>query len=225
MPSKASTTVDRTFTAAGRRICALAVFVLLPLSACNNQLNNPWKDSSEVVDADMTTTNAEIYEKSPSSPPRTRGETPAQFTYATGETTHWPEWFSDPFNDTGNDSTTPGDRDVIDTKFAVNSVDYLHIAYGPARLLLNVAGFPASAIVDWPGKLQASDGRLSKQTFGRMDHDYRNVKPGEIDPPDVVTIHEPPSVDPAANQPAPLAPVGQPAPHSPNNQPEPLMPN
>ena len=139
MPSRASTTVDRVSFLTGRNFCAAAALVMLTSLACS-QANNPWKDSSAVVDSQMTTPNAEIYEKTSTSDTalRHREGTPAQFTYATGETTHWPEWFSDPFNDKGNDETQPDDREVVDTKFAVNSVDYLHIAYGPARLLLNL---------------------------------------------------------------------------------------
>jgi len=191
MPSKACTTVDRILFPAGRSFCAAVGFVLIASVGCH-QVNNPWKDSSAVVDSQMTTPNAEIYIQTEPSPPRNRGGTPAQFTYATGETTHWPQWFADPFNDKGNDETMPDDRDVTDTRFAVNSVDYLHIAYGPARMLLNIAGFPVSAIVDWPGKLQASDARLSPQTFGRVDHDHRNVKSDEVDAPDMVTVREAP---------------------------------
>lgn len=191
MPSKAFSTVDVRHCRT-RIFCAAAAFALF--SAACNQVNNPWKDSSEVVNSQMTTPNTQIYEEKATTPEiRHRQGTPSQFTYATGETTHWPEWFADPFNDKGNDETMEGDRDVIDTRFAVNAVDYAHIAYGPARMLLNIAGLPVSAIVDYPGKLQASDGRLNPQTFGRTDHDHRNVKCGEVDPPDVVTVHESPS--------------------------------
>jgi len=204
MPSRAFTTVNRVSFFTGRNFCAAVGFVLLSSLACS-QANNPWKDSSAVVDSQMTTSNAEIYEQSAKSDLtlRRREGSTAQFTYATGETTHWPEWFSDPFNDKGNDETQPDDREVVDTKFAVNSVDYLHIAYGPARLLLNIAGFPVSAIVDYPGKLMASDARLSPQTFGKVDHDYRHVKGDEVDPPDVVTVHEVPQDIPAPTTPAP----------------------
>lgn len=144
-----------------------------------------------MVNSQMSTPNAEVYAAAPATPIRNRSATPSEFTYATGEVTHWPEWFADPFNDKGNDATAEGDRDVIDTRFAVNAADYLHIAYGPARMILNIAGFPVSAVVDYPGKLQASDARLSPQTFGKVNHDHRNVNAGEVDPPDVVTVHEP----------------------------------
>lgn len=190
MPSRAFTTVDFCRHVRTRNFCAAVAFALLS-TACGNQVNNPWKDSSEVVNPQMTTPNREIYAAAPMAEIRHRPGTPSEFTYATGEVTHWPEWFADPFNDKGNDETTEGDREVIDTRFAVNAVDYAHIAYGPARMLLNIAGFPVSAIVDHPGKLQASDARLSPQTFGRVDHDHRNVQRGEVDPPDIVTVHEP----------------------------------
>jgi len=193
MPSRAFTTVDvRRFTGT-RNFCAAVAFALL-VTGCSNQINNPWKDSSEVVDAQLTTPNQEIYADKQPTAIQHRAGTPSDFTYATGETTHWPEWFADPFNDLGNDhccgKADPGDREVIDTRFAVNACDYGHIAYGPARMLLNIVGFPVSAVVDYPGKLQASDARLSPQTFGHVDHDHRKVESGEVDPPDVVTVHE-----------------------------------
>jgi hypothetical protein len=45
---------------------------------------------------------------------------------------HWPLWWEDPFEDKGNNYKPVADRDAPDTEFAMNWVDYFHIAYGPA---------------------------------------------------------------------------------------------
>ena len=194
MPSRACTTRStHLIPSASRKICASALlFACLFATLACNQVNNPWKDSGAAVNADMTTANAEVYKKNGAkdvSPPQ-RNWQESRFTYATGETTHWPTWFSDPFNDKGNGETADGDTEVIDTQFAWNWADYLHMGYGPGRWLLNIGAFPVSAVVDWPGKVMASDGRLSPSLIGRHDHDARHVAMEEVDPPDVVTVHD-----------------------------------
>jgi hypothetical protein len=150
-------------------------------------VNNPWKDSSLVINDQLTTASAEDYQGRSEFGRAGRREWPtAAFCYSTGTVTHWPIWFEDPFGDKGNELELSDDIDPIDTHFAMNGIDYLHMAYGPARLLLNAVAWPISAIVTPPGTLLASDGRLSPSIIGRLDHDAERVDPDEVDPPDVV---------------------------------------
>ena len=77
-----------------------------------------------------------------------------------GAVTHGPLYFEDPFEDHGSE----------DARSAWTGEDYLHLACGPGRYLLNGALFPVSAMVTPPWVVMTSDGRLSRQILG-MDHD------------------------------------------------------
>lgn len=78
-----------------------------------------------------------------------------------GSVTHGALYFEDPFEDRGSD----------DGRFAWNGADYLYLPYGPCRFLLNGGLFPISALVTPPTTVMASDGVISRQAAGAMDHD------------------------------------------------------
>jgi hypothetical protein len=148
------------------------------------QLNDPFKDSGYYTNSEMTTPSTEAYLASGEAPPpgaQRDWEAKAVY-YEKGTVTHWPLWFEDPFEEKGNDVTDPSDRDAPDNRFAWNAVDYLHIAYGPGRFLLNLGGLPISAVIQPPGCPMASDGRLSQGFLG-YDHDARYARHGD-EPPD-----------------------------------------
>lgn len=147
-------------------------------------LNDPYKDSSAVVNDHMTTVSADSYKADDRqyAPPR-RDWRPASVFFEDGTVTHWPLAFEDPFEDKGNRVTTPEDRDDPDNVFAWNGIDYLAIAYSPARMLLNTVAFPVSVAVAAPCPLQASDGHISKQLIS-YDHDAQPVDPATTEPPD-----------------------------------------
>lgn len=171
---------------------ALVMATVLGLGSGCAQLNDPWKDSSAAIDSDMTTTTTKGYEGKPEfGRPIRRDTEPSQVAYQNTQVTHWPLWFEDPFEDKGNGYEPVADRDAPDDVFAMNWVDYLHIAYGPGRLLVNIAGFPASVIVTPPGTLMESDGRISKNILG-YDHDARRSDSAMREPPDVNNIDRSP---------------------------------
>lgn len=157
------------------------------LSGCAH-LNDPWKDSSEVINEEMTTASTEGYQGRTQYVTKTRRDWPQETVYhENGSVTHWPLWFEDPFEDKGNDTTVEGERDPIDNRFALNWADYLHMGYGPGRMFLNIVGWPISAVVTPPGTLLESDGRLDKGLMG-YDHDAKRSDPATREPPDVNVI-------------------------------------
>ncbi|RIK68079.1 MAG: hypothetical protein DCC65_04425 [Planctomycetota bacterium] len=207
---------------------ALCAALGMALGSGCAQLNDPWKDSSAAIDADMTTPSTNAYESKPgtSANPRRTWES-SNVTYANGVVTHWPLWWEDPFEDKGNRDKPPadGNESAPDNVFAWNWVDYLHMPYGPARYFLNTVGFPVSAVVTPPGTLMESDGKISKQFLG-YDHDAQRSDSALREPPDVdildrrAFIDETPTDEefqpvegenapPPAGEPAPPAGVGQ----------------
>ena len=182
----------RTVSTSLRRVAAWAAALLLaPLAGCA-QLNDPWSDSSKLIDADMSTPSTQGYSGQPEfGRPIRRSYEAGEVAYANTAVTHWPLWFEDPFEDKGNRYVPVDDQDAPDNEFAVNWVDYLHLGYGPGRLLLNVAGWPISACVTPPGMLMESDGRLSKGLLG-YDHDAKRSDPATREAPDVSSIDRKP---------------------------------
>jgi len=159
------------------------------------QVNNPWKDSSVAINQDMTTPSADAYSKDRAefAAETRRTWSPSNVEYHNGSVTHWPLWFEDPFEDRGNTDVPMTDpakqRDLPDNVFAWNWVDYFDMAYGPARQVLNIVGWPVSAIVTPPGTLMESDGRISKGLLG-WDHDAKRASP-DREPPDVAMLNPP----------------------------------
>lgn len=162
------------------------------LGACA-QVNDPWKDSSVAINEDMHTPSADAYTKGgPAEISETRRVWPASSVEAhNGAVTHWPLWFEDPFEDRGNTDVAMKcpdlERDLPDNVFAVNWVDYFDIAYGPARQVLNIVGWPVSAVVTPPGTLMESDGHISRGLWG-YDFDSRRA-PADAEPPDVAALN------------------------------------
>lgn len=193
-----------------RRLLTTALMTALPwltafaASGCAH-LNNPYEDSSAVIDDDMKTTSSEAYRgKTEFGRPLRRTWEPSQVVFANGAVTHWPLYFEDPFEDKGQRVEPVADRDAPDNAFARTWVDYLHIPYGPGRALLNVAGFPVSMVMTPPGKLMESDGRISKNILD-YDHDARTSDSVTREPPHVDHIDGSPFTDPP---PAPEAAAG-----------------
>lgn len=168
-----------------------AWFVLMATALLANgcaHLNNPWIDSSAVIDSEMTTASAEGHKnRSTHGRQYRRGYSEATVTYENGVTTHWPLWFEDPFEDKGNRYAATEDPDAADTTYAWNWVDYLHIGYGPGRMLLNIAAWPLSAAARHPGMLSESNGRISKGLVWK-DHDARPARRADREPPDQAMV-------------------------------------
>jgi hypothetical protein len=164
------------------------------LAGCAH-VNNPYIDSSAAIDPEMNTASSRGYAAGHSEfgRPVRRQSAESEVRYENGAVTHWPLWFEDPFEDKGNRYLPYGDadaeRDLPDNEFAWNWVDYFHAGYGPARLVLNVVGFPASAVVQHPGMLMESDGRISRNILG-YDHDATRSDSVTREPPDVNIINK-----------------------------------
>ncbi len=178
MPSALRPNPERWFRAAAAILAAT-----ICLGACV-QLNDPFRDAAAYSRPEMTTPSAEVYlaAERQSPPMAIRGWHASDVFHENGTVTHWPLWFEDPFEVKGNDLTDALDRDAPDNRFAWNAADYLHVGYGPGRFLLNLGALPVSAVAQHPGRLMASDGRLSKGLFF-YDHDTRYSRPTD-EPPD-----------------------------------------
>lgn len=179
---------DRLSSRLGYGILLLS-FAALGTAGCAH-VNDPYKDSSAAIDADMTTPTAQDYRgASEFGRPVARSWERSHVTYTNGAVTHWPLWWEDPFEDKGNRDrpTISGDENEPDNVFAWNWVDYLHMGYGPARYFLNTIGWPVSAVVTPPGTLMESDGYLSRGLLG-YDHDAQRADSVTREPPDVSVL-------------------------------------
>ena len=154
-------------------------------------VNNPYRDSSAVIDEEMTTPSAEGYAgRAEFGRPAVRNWTTSEVRYENGAVSHWPLWFEDPFEDKGNRDYAVADRDAPDNEFAWNWVDYLHMAYGPGRMTLNTVTWPIGAMVTPPGTLMEGDGRIDKGLLW-YDHDTKRSDSVTREPPDVNVIKKP----------------------------------
>ncbi len=109
-----------------------------------------------------------------------------------GTVDHWPLWWEDPFEDKGSQ----------DGQFAWTEEDYLAIAYGPGRFLLNTMAFPISAWMTKPGTVMCSDGRISRQGLG-YDHDAAPCPGGTAPPIDILEVGTYYEAEPVAADEAP----------------------
>jgi hypothetical protein len=177
--------------------------ISLPLIAGCAHVNNPWADSGAAINSEMTTASTEGYRAGASQVgPTYQGQrqwSRSDICQENGAVSHWPLWFEDPFEDKGNAFKPDADRDAPDCEFAMNWVDYLHIAYGPGRMFfVNTVDWPVSAVVTPPGTLMESDGRIDKGLVW-YDHDAKRADSAVREPPDVNVIrksHKQPSEDP-----------------------------
>jgi hypothetical protein len=170
-------------------VCGGLLASLVLVGAGCAHLNNPYKDSGALIETEMTTASTEGYQGRAEfgQSPR-RNWAASQVRYENGAVSHWPLWFEDPFEDKGNAFRPVADRDAPDNEFARNWVDYLHIPYGPGRMIfLNAALWPASAIVTPPGTLMESNGRIDKGILWH-DHDAKRSDSVTREPPDVNII-------------------------------------
>ena len=170
------------------RLIAVGALAVV-LSGCA-QLNNPYKDSSAAIDAEMTTASAEGYKgkaEFPSTLRRTWKLVDAR--YENGAVTHWPLLFEDPFETKGNSFVAPEDRDAPDNVFAWNALDYFHFVYGPGRIFLNFLGISGTLVATPPGLVMESDGRIEKGLLG-YDYDPRRSDLSTREPPDISRINK-----------------------------------
>jgi hypothetical protein len=181
----------------------IAGAVCLALSAGCAQLNNPYVDSSAAINEEMTTSSTQGYLAGGPESGRPTGRTwrSSCVLYTNGAVTHWPLWFEDPFEDIGNRYCPVADRDAPDNVFCWNWVDYMHIGYGPGRELVNIAGWPVSAVVTPPGTLMESDGYLSKGLLGNYDHDAQRADCAS-EPPFIHPVDRPYQSDDEHHEPA-----------------------
>lgn len=203
MPSRQPSTYDEPPAAAPtmtrlanpRKPARLAIVLAAALAAGGcAQLNNPWKDSSANIDAEMTTPSAEGHTgRSEFGRQRQRKFAERTVYYENGTVTHWPLWWEDPFEDKGNGFKATKDEDEPDTEYAWNWVDYFDVAYSPGRFIVNTLAWPISAIVTPPGTVMESDGRIGKGLLFR-DHDAQRAPPDRA-PPDVAPDRSKPVQD------------------------------
>lgn len=187
----------RSKTQLNLRDAAGGLLVLAIASIGCSHVNNPWVDSSTVVEEEMTTATAQGYSnKSEFASNRWRTNWPKHdVVFENGAVSHWPLWFEDPFEDKGNRYHEVADEDAPDAVFAMNWVDFMHIFYGPGRFALNGALWPVSAVVTPPGRLMESDGRLSPSIIDHYDHDAKRSDSAMREPPFVNYLRGDSTVD------------------------------
>lgn len=142
----------------------IAVLTALPVVTGCTHVNNPFVDSSEAVLPELTTASADGF----------RGAADGQYIRVqrawdssvvyqeNGAVSHWPLWFEDPYEMRGNRPRDGADYDAPDSEFRLNKHDFIHMSYGPARMLINSVAWPVSAIMMRPGTLMESDGNVSR---------------------------------------------------------------
>lgn len=92
-----------------------------------------------------------------------------------GSVTHWPLYFEDPFVDKGHGRTGLN-------KYHLGWEDVVASVYGYARHTVNWLLIETSLVVEPPWTLMVSDGELSRQPFGLVNHDAAVA--GDIEPPE-----------------------------------------
>jgi len=178
----------------GTKVFIVGASLLFGCVAGCAHVNNPYEDSSTYINEDMKTASSEAYASGTPEFPRDvqREWKKSNLAYENGAVTHWPVWFDDPFQYKGN-GYCPVPPDKIndpDNTFAWNGVDYLDIAYSPARFVLNTVAWPVSAVVTPPGTLMESDGYLSKNLLGQYDFDEHRAVSANREPPHMSTVNK-----------------------------------
>ncbi len=150
--------VHRSFVSR-RTLFALAL-LLLATGGCG-RLINPFRD--DLPDATIITTAsaARVQEMNVAGELRQRGWDTSLVRSQDPSVSHWPLWWQDFVEDSGSN----------DGQFAWTWRDYAYILYGPGRQAVNTAGLPVSMVIDPPGTFLCSDGVISRQAFGRANHD------------------------------------------------------
>ncbi|MFH0982322.1 MAG: hypothetical protein V2A79_12385 [Planctomycetota bacterium] len=132
---------------------------------------------------------------------RVRDYPPALASAHDGTVSHWPLWWEDPFVDKGSE----------DGRFAWTEEDCLAIPYGLGRFLLNIMGWPVSAVVTPPPTVMGSDGVLSRQALG-YDHDATRLPGGLAPPLDILEVGTIPPHEPGPGADHEVAPPESPGP-------------
>lgn len=123
----------------------------VPIGGCHNG-ESPFTDDL-AGRPPVTTPSADATRAASAEPTFTqRPHAPTEVRAASGVVTHGPLYFEDPYD-------APSDEDDV---FEWSGADYAHMAYGPARFLVNTVLFPVSAAVTPPWLLVESDGQSTK---------------------------------------------------------------
>jgi hypothetical protein len=174
----------RSISRVGLKSVAAGLGCLGVLAVGCQHMVNPFRDDLPAT-SDVTTASVAGARAAPSRPTvAPRGYEPQPIEAQNGTVAHWPLWWEDPFEDQGSEDGT----------FAWTAEDYLCVAYGPARFLLNTMAWPVSAVVTPPWTVMCSDGKLSRQALG-YDHDVAPCPGGTAPPIDILemgTYHEEP---------------------------------
>ncbi len=138
-----------------------ALALLLPATGGCGRLINPFRD--DLPDATIITTAsaARVQEMNVAGELRQRGWDTSLLRSQDPSVSHWPLWWQDFVEDSGSN----------DGQFAWTWCDYAYILYGPGRQIVNSAGLPVSMVIEPPGTFLCSDGVISRQAFGRANHD------------------------------------------------------
>lgn len=161
---------------AGRR--AWLACACLVLAGCADQVIDPFRDASAVPEGALSTASADdVRAAGKSAVIRVRDWQAWRLKPEDGAVTHWPLWWQDPFEQKGSD----------DGRIAWTWEDYVGFAYCPWRFALNTAALPISVVVNPPGQVLCSDGRISKQLLW-ADHDAAVCRHGHPGPDTFVAV-------------------------------------
>ncbi len=116
-------------------------------------LVDPWRDET-TLEPPVTTASAELARAAETK----ESECPREFAASTigaadGAVTHGPLYFEDPIEDSGSDNGA----------FAWTGEDFLQMALGPTRFLINGVFVPVSLVDTPPWMVMSSDGEPSRR--------------------------------------------------------------
>ncbi len=139
------------------------------LSGCT-QFVNPWVDDYARRSIVTTPSAERVLDAQVVALERERGWEPIKVHTQNESATHWSLYWQDPVEDMGS----------RDEQFALTFEDYFAAFYCPTRFVANTLAFPVSAIIDPPGVVFCSDGRVSRQTLGLAVHDASRCRGGQF---------------------------------------------
>ncbi len=168
----------RPFVAPSLRRFGFLLTALTLLAGCAH-VPNPWVEDGPATREPWESPSARdvLQHHAAAAHTKPRWSQPLTLAAADGSVTHWPLYFEDPFVDKGHG------RSGLN-KYHLGWEDVVASVYGYARHTLNWLLIETSLVVEPPWTLMVSDGELSRQPLGLVNHDAAVASPRRAARPD-----------------------------------------